>query len=37
MKEVKANLIAKGLRFGIVVSKFNEFITKQLLDGALNP
>ena len=36
MKEVKANLIAKGLRFGIVVSKFNEFITKQLLDGALS-
>lgn len=36
MKEVKANLIARGLKFGIVVSKFNEFITKQLLDGALN-
>ena len=29
-------LNAKGKRFGIVVSRFNELITKQLLDGALN-
>ena len=27
-------LIGKGLRFGLVVSRFNEFITKKLLDGA---
>ncbi|UCH43624.1 MAG: 6,7-dimethyl-8-ribityllumazine synthase [Dehalococcoidales bacterium] len=27
-------LLGKGLKFGIVVSRFNEFITKKLLDGA---
>ncbi|HEO64018.1 MAG TPA: 6,7-dimethyl-8-ribityllumazine synthase, partial [Candidatus Omnitrophica bacterium] len=34
MKEVKADLIAKGLKFGIVISRFNEFITNELLSGA---
>ena len=34
MKVVKANLIAKGLKFAIVISKFNEFISSKLLDGA---
>lgn len=29
-------LRAEGLRFGIVVSRFNEFITSKLLDGALD-
>ena len=29
-------LVGKGLRFGIVVSRFNEFITKKLLEGALD-
>ncbi|MDD5259821.1 MAG: 6,7-dimethyl-8-ribityllumazine synthase [bacterium] len=29
-------LIAKGLRFGIVVSRFNEFISQKLLAGALD-
>ncbi len=29
-------LTAKGKRFGLVVSRFNEFITKRLLDGALD-
>ncbi len=29
-------LIAKGLRFGIVISRFNEFISQKLLDGALD-
>lgn len=32
----EGDLIGKGKRFGIVVSRFNEFVTKQLLDGALN-
>jgi 6,7-dimethyl-8-ribityllumazine synthase len=27
---------ASGLKFGIVVSRFNNFITKELLDGALD-
>ena len=27
-------LLGKGLRFGLVASRFNEFITKRLLDGA---
>jgi 6,7-dimethyl-8-ribityllumazine synthase len=29
-------LVAKGLSFGIVVSRTNEFITTRLLDGALD-
>ncbi len=33
MIEKKANLIGKGKKFGIVVSKFNELITKELLEG----
>jgi 6,7-dimethyl-8-ribityllumazine synthase len=27
-------LVGEGLKFGIVVSRFNEFITSKLLDGA---
>jgi 6,7-dimethyl-8-ribityllumazine synthase len=27
-------LLGKGLKFGLVVARFNEFITKKLLDGA---
>jgi len=27
---------AEGLKFGIVASRFNEFITSKLLDGALD-
>ncbi len=33
---IEGVLDAKGLRFGIVVSRFNEFITNKLLDGALD-
>ena len=36
MKVVRGNLIAKGLKFGIIVSRFNEFISSKLLDGAEN-
>lgn len=31
-----ADLSAKGLRFAIVVSRFNEAITERLLEGAVN-
>jgi len=34
--ELKGNLSAKGLRLGIVVSRFNSFITERLLSGALD-
>ncbi len=27
-------LLGKGLKFGVVVSRFNDFITRKLLDGA---
>jgi 6,7-dimethyl-8-ribityllumazine synthase len=27
-------LLGKGLKFGLVVSRFNEFLTKKLLEGA---
>src|SRR4030081_94758 len=32
----EGNLTAQGLSFGIVVSRWNEFITRALLDGALD-
>ncbi|MFQ6114030.1 MAG: 6,7-dimethyl-8-ribityllumazine synthase [bacterium] len=35
-KTYEGQLSAKGNRFGIVVSRFNEFISKQLLEGALD-
>lgn len=35
-KTVKANLIAKGKKFGVIVSRFNEFVSSKLLDGALD-
>ncbi len=35
MKEIKGSLKADGLKIGIVVSRFNEFVTKSLLEGAL--
>ena len=34
-KAIEGQINAKGLRFGIVVSRFNDFITQRLLDGAL--
>jgi 6,7-dimethyl-8-ribityllumazine synthase len=33
---IEGTLKAAGLRIGIVVSRWNEFITKALLDGALD-
>jgi 6,7-dimethyl-8-ribityllumazine synthase len=35
-KVYEGKLLADGLKFGIVVSRFNEFITKKLLDGAMD-
>jgi 6,7-dimethyl-8-ribityllumazine synthase len=35
-KEIKADLIAKGLKFCIVVSRFNEFMADNLLKGAVD-
>lgn len=34
MKIIEGEIQAKGLKFGIVVSRFNDFITSRLLDGA---
>jgi 6,7-dimethyl-8-ribityllumazine synthase len=36
MKTYEGKLQAKGFKVGIVVSRFNEFITGKLLDGALD-
>ena len=34
MKVIEGELQAKGLKFGIVMSRFNDFITTRLLEGA---
>jgi len=36
MKTIKGKLDAKGLKFGIVISRFNEFISGKLLAGCLD-
>jgi 6,7-dimethyl-8-ribityllumazine synthase len=36
MRTVEGKLIASGLRFAIVVSRFNSFITERLVEGALD-
>jgi 6,7-dimethyl-8-ribityllumazine synthase len=33
---IQGDLSAKGLKFGIVASRFNDFITARLVDGALD-
>jgi len=33
-KSYEGMLLGKGLKFGLVISRFNEFITKKLLEGA---
>ncbi|WP_196604301.1 6,7-dimethyl-8-ribityllumazine synthase [Pectinatus haikarae] len=35
-KIIEGHLSAKGLRFAIVVARFNEFITSKLLSGAID-
>lgn len=34
MAEIRGRLRADGRRFGLVVARFNEFVTERLLDGA---
>jgi 6,7-dimethyl-8-ribityllumazine synthase len=34
MKIIEGELQAKGLKFGIITSRFNDFITTRLLEGA---
>lgn len=36
MKNLQGNLQAEGLKFAIVVGRFNEFISSKLLSGALD-
>lgn len=36
IREISATLNAEGLSFGIVVSRFNDLLTKQLLGGAVD-
>jgi 6,7-dimethyl-8-ribityllumazine synthase len=36
MKVYEGKLLAQGLRFGIVISRFNDFICDRLLGGALD-
>ncbi|HET6477796.1 MAG TPA: 6,7-dimethyl-8-ribityllumazine synthase [Dehalococcoidales bacterium] len=33
-KSYEGSLLGKGLKFGLVVSRFNEFFTRKLLEGA---
>jgi 6,7-dimethyl-8-ribityllumazine synthase len=33
MKVIEADLIAKGKKFALIASRFNEFITKKLIEG----
>ncbi len=36
MRVYEGKLLGKGLKFAVVVSRFNNFITSRLLDGALD-
>jgi 6,7-dimethyl-8-ribityllumazine synthase len=36
MKEYEGQLISKGFKYALVVSRFNNFITEKLLDGAMD-
>ena len=36
MKTFEGKMVAKGVRIGIVVARFNEFITSKLLGGAMD-
>lgn len=35
-KKLEGNLQAKGFKFGLVVSRFNNFLTDKLLEGAVD-
>lgn len=36
MRTVEGKLVAAGLKFALIVSRFNSFITERLLEGALD-
>jgi 6,7-dimethyl-8-ribityllumazine synthase len=36
MKKLEGKLDAKGVKFGLVVSRFNNFLTDKLVEGALD-
>ena len=36
MKLLEGNLVGKGLKFGIVAGRFNDFIVSKLVDGAID-
>lgn len=36
MKKYEGKLVAKNMKFGIVVSRFNEFLSQRLLEGAVD-
>lgn len=36
IKTYEGNLVAEGLKFGVVIARFNEFITSKLLGGTLD-
>lgn len=36
MKEIKGDLVVKGKKFAIIVSRFNEFISSKLLEGSID-
>src|SRR3989344_210911 len=36
MKNIDGDLSARGTRFGIIVARFNSFISERLLEGALD-
>lgn len=35
-KVIQGEILAKGFKFGIIVSRFNDFISNRLLEGALD-
>ena len=36
MKEINGSLDAKGMKVGVIVSRFNSFLTEQLVKGAVD-
>ena len=36
IKTNEGNLVSKGLKFGIIIGRFNEFISSKLLGGAID-
>ena len=36
VRQVKGDLLARGKKFALIVSRFNEYLTNQLLEGALD-